>query len=172
MTEAVVQKCSVKKVFFEISQNSQENTCASVSFSIRRPQPTTLWKKKLCHRCFLVNFVKFLRTPFLIEHFWWLLPNWSFELVINSIITEAVVRRCCVKKVFLETSQNSQEDTCARVSFLIKFQAESSNFIKKETLAQVFSCEFCEISKNTFSHRTPLVIASVITKDRVLVDLK
>ena len=30
------------------------------------------------------------------------------------------------------------------------------NFIKKETLAQVFSCEFCEISKNTFSYRTPL----------------
>ena len=26
---------------------------------------------------------------------------------------------------------------------------------KKETLAQVFSCEFCEISKNTF-YRTPL----------------
>ena len=24
------------------------------------------------------------------------------------------------------------------------------NLIKKETLAQVFSCEFCEISKNTF----------------------
>ena len=24
------------------------------------------------------------------------------------------------------------------------------NVIKKETLAQVFSCEFCEISKNTF----------------------
>ena len=23
-------------------------------------------------------------------------------------------------------------------------------FIKKETLAQVFSCEFCEISKNIF----------------------
>ena len=26
----------------------------------------------------------------------------------------------------------------------------SCNFIKKETLAQVFSCEFSEISKNTF----------------------
>ena len=25
------------------------------------------------------------------------------------------------------------------------------NFIKKETLMQVFSCEFCEIPKNTFS---------------------
>ena len=28
-----------------------------------------------------------------------------------------------VKKVFLEISQNSQENTCARVSFLIKLQA-------------------------------------------------
>ena len=33
------------------------------------------------------------------------------------------------------------------------------NFIKKETLAQVFSCKFCEISKNTFFYRTPLVAA-------------
>ena len=34
------------------------------------------------------------------------------------------------------------------------------NFIKKEALAQVFSCEFCEISKNTFFYKTPLVAAS------------
>ena len=34
------------------------------------------------------------------------------------------------------------------------------NFIKKEILAQVFSCEFCEISKSTFSYRTPPVAAS------------
>ena len=31
--------------------------------------------------------------------------------------------------------------------------------IKKETLAQVFFCEFCEIYKNTFYYRTPLVAA-------------
>ena len=49
-----------------------------------------------------------------------------------------------VKNVFLETSQNSQENTCARVSFLIMLQvdAEVCNFIRKKTLAQVFSCEF------------------------------
>ena len=47
--------------------------------------------------------------------------------------------------MFLEVSQNSQEKTCARVSFLIKLQA-----IKKETLVQVLSCESCKISKNTF----------------------
>ena len=35
------------------------------------------------------------------------------------------------------------------------------NFIKKETLAQVFSSEYCEISKNIFSYRTPPMAASV-----------
>ena len=30
----------------------------------------------------------------------------------------------------------------------------------KETLAQMFPCEFYEISKNTFFYRTPLVAAS------------
>ena len=36
------------------------------------------------------------------------------------------------------------------------------NFIKKESVAQVFSCEFCEISKNTtFFYRTPQVDASI-----------
>ena len=64
--------------------------------------------------------------------------------------TEEVVQRCSAKKVFLEISQNSQQSTCARVSFLIKLQGEACNFIKKETLAHVFSCEFCGISKNTF----------------------
>ena len=32
----------------------------------------TLLKKRLWHRCFPVNFVKFPRTPFLTEHLWWL----------------------------------------------------------------------------------------------------
>ena len=70
-------------------------------------------------------------------------------------ISEVVVWRCSVKKLFLEILQNSQKNTCARNSFLIKLQA-------LETLAQVFSCEFCEISKNTLYHRTPLVAASEI----------
>ena len=41
----------------------------------------------------------------------------------------------------------------------------SGNFIKKETLAQVFYCQFCEISKNTFFYRTPPVAASVIRQN-------
>ena len=41
---------------------------------------------------------------------------------IKFIVAEAVAQRFSVKKVFLEISQNSQENTCARVSILIKFQ--------------------------------------------------
>ena len=65
------------------------------------------------------------------------------------------------KKLFIEILQNSQENTCARVSFLINFQAEACNFKKKQTLAQVFFCEFCKIYKNTFCYRTPPVATSV-----------
>ena len=41
--------------------------------------------------------------------------------------------------------------------FLLKLQAD---FMKKETLVQVLSWEFCKISLKTFSYRTPPVAAS------------
>ena len=52
-TEAVVQRCSVKKGFLEISLNSQ-----AINFI----------KKETWRKCFPVNFEKFLITPFLTEH--------------------------------------------------------------------------------------------------------
>ena len=52
------------------------------------------------------------------------------------IFLEAIARRCFVKKLFLEISQKSQENNCARDSFLIKPQA--CNFIKKESGTDVF----------------------------------
>ena len=52
---------------------------------------------------------------------------------------EAVAQSCAVKKVFLEVPQNSKENTCARVSFLIKLQA------------LLFSYEFCKtVFHNSF----------------------
>ena len=56
----VVQRCSIKKVFSEISQNSQENTYARVSFLIKFS-----WSLQLRHWCFAVNTAKFLRIPIL-----------------------------------------------------------------------------------------------------------
>ena len=52
VTEAVVWRYSVEKVCL---------------------RPGTLLKMRLWHRCFPVNFVKFLRTPFFTEHLRWLL---------------------------------------------------------------------------------------------------
>ena len=67
----------------------------------------------------------------------------------------------------LEISQNSQENTCAR-EFLIKLR--SATLFKRDTLALVFSCEFCEISKNTFfieQHRWYWEISCIVKlKDR------
>ena len=63
-------------------------------------------------------------------------------------------------------SQNSQENTCARISFLIKLQA---TLLKKRLWHKCFSCEFCEIFKNIFftepSGRLLLDITPVFTKD-------
>ena len=48
-SEAVARRCSVKRVFLKITQNSQ-NKPVLESF---------LLKKRLLHRCFPVNFAKF-----------------------------------------------------------------------------------------------------------------
>ena len=55
-----------------------------------------------------------------------------------------------------------QENTCTRISFLMKVQASGLQlYLKKETVTQVLSCELCESFKNTFFYRAPLVAASV-----------
>ena len=51
--------------------------------------------------------------------------------------------------MFLKTLQNSWENTCVGVAFLIKLQA------KKEAPIQLFSSEFCEIFMNAFFTEHP-----------------
>ena len=52
--------------------------------------------------------------------------------------------------------------------FKISQNSQACNFIKNKTLAQVFSCEFCEISKKTFLYTTALVAACVVSKELLL----
>ena len=53
-----------------------------------------------------------------------LTQSWSqYVLLLMKNITEAVVQRSSVRKVFLRNSLNSQETACAKVSLLIKLQA-------------------------------------------------
>ena len=72
--------------------------------------------------------VKYLKTR---QHF--LHPSVVFTELYN---TEAVAQRCSGKHLCQSLFFNKVSEAC--------------NFIKKEKLAQVFSCEFCEISKNIF----------------------
>ena len=65
-TKAATGGVLQEKAFIKILQYSQENTCARVFFNkVSGLSPATLLKKRLWNRCFPVNFVRFLRTPFL-----------------------------------------------------------------------------------------------------------
>ena len=60
-------------------------------------------------------------------------------------LSEAVVRRCSSKQVFLKVSQYLQKNTRVRFFFFNKAEGlKACIFIKK-----VFSCEYCKIFKNS-----------------------
>ena len=58
----IARRCSVKKALVKLVQHSEENTCAM--------RPATLLNKRLSYSYFSLDFAKFLRTPFLMEHLW------------------------------------------------------------------------------------------------------
>ena len=64
-------------MFLEISQNSNKNTSAKVSFfkKVAGVTSATLLKKRVSHSYFPANFEKFLKPPSFIEHLRWLLLN-------------------------------------------------------------------------------------------------
>ena len=79
--------------------------------------------------------------------------------------------RCSIKKLFLKILQNSQESTCAESQSL-----RPATLLKKETLAQVFSWEFCENFKSTLFtdhlQKTASVYYRKISQDNVLLGLE
>ena len=59
-------RCSVKKVLLKnFAKSTGKSPVLSIFFNkVAGLRSATLLKKKLWHRCFPVNFAKFLRTPF------------------------------------------------------------------------------------------------------------
>ena len=54
-----------------------KHLCQSLFFNkVSGLRPPTLLKRRLWHRCFPVNIVKFPKRPFIIEHLWWLLLDY------------------------------------------------------------------------------------------------
>ena len=90
-----------------------------------------------------------------------------FKLSLFSQLTKAVVRGCSIEKVLLEFSQNSQEKTCARVSFLITYggilDTPSVNLgLEVATGGVLYENVFLEISQN--SQESTCVRASFLIK--------
>ena len=88
--------------------------------------------------------------------------SFLFLCFLDSLILNASDRHSEIGLVGMIRSSR-QEVFCEKgvLRNFTKLTGKHCNFIKKETLAQVFSCKFCVISKKTFSYRTPLVAASV-----------
>ena len=121
----------------------------------------TLLKKRLWHRCFPVNFVEFLRTPFYRTPLDDCFYNFTFSFISNfkvhikinwhdgerSYRSEAATGGVLWNKLFLETSQYSQENT--GVESLFNKVWEPATLFKKAPTT-VFSSEYCKIRKNTY----------------------
>ena len=83
-----------------------------------------MWLGIALFQTWFFDFFKYCREA------WWLFCSLNCDIRVIKVflanpydalcfqLTEAVSRRCSVKKVFLEILQNSQKNTCARVSFL------------------------------------------------------
>ena len=73
-------KSSLSEVFYKkgvlrnFTKFKGKHLCQSLFFNkVTGLRPATLLKERLWHKSFPVNFVKFLKTPFLTKHLWWLL---------------------------------------------------------------------------------------------------
>ena len=109
--DTVSRRCSVKKMFLGLSQNSQENICARVSLQSCMPQSATLLKKKLWHRCFPVNFAKFLRTSFPTGYLRWLL----------LLLLVTIDKFCCIvfkKQMLAVLKRSAALKICGKMSII------------------------------------------------------
>ena len=75
------RRCSVRKgVLRNFTKFTGKHLCQRLFFNkVAGLRPATLLKKSLWHRCFPVNFAKFLRTPFL--------QNTSGRLLLEGLLT-------------------------------------------------------------------------------------
>ena len=71
-----------KGVLRNFAKLTIKRLCQSLFFNkVAGLGPATLLKKRLCYTCYPVNFAKFLRTPFLTEHLWWLLLVYLSKII-------------------------------------------------------------------------------------------
>ena len=111
---------------------------------------------KIQYRTLLNNFLGFLQK---------LQINYFLNFFLEGCFKLLTIRSSCpevfsTKGVLRYFAKFTGKHLCESFFFNKVAGLRPAKFIEKEILAQVFSCKFCEISKNTFFHRTSLVAAS------------
>ena len=110
-------------------------------------------------RCFFMEtsfvflFFKLFFIFYFVQLYWHpqtMLLGCQCVIVFRSSRTEVFCRKRCSQKFHKIHRKKSAPEP------------QACNFIKKETLTQVFSCEFCEICKDTFSTEHLVTTASEI----------
>ena len=74
--------------------------------------------------------------------------QWQGQLYHNEV--QSNDQRCSLRKGVLRNFPRFTGKYLCQSLFLSKLQTSACNFIKKETVAQMFFCEFCEIPNKTF----------------------
>ena len=125
-------------MFLEMSQNSQENTCA-----IKFIKKETLLKKRLSRRCFPVNFVKFLRYLFLKST-----PGGCFYDLPDHIKSESFGRDFPLTfispKTWLPAISPTLLKTLAKEHILSKVTGCTQDDLRKRNSFTVIFLEFCK----------------------------
>ena len=75
------------------------------------------------------------------EHLW-TAASALVQVVCKETVCTDRHLRCFIKKMLLKSSQNSQENACVGVSFLINLQAWGLHIYWKKTPTEGSSCEF------------------------------
>ena len=92
-----------------------------------------------------------------------------FSKVVGYNLFRSSHWRCSIKKGVLRNFAKSTGKHLCQTLFFNKIAGLRpllKHFIKKESLAQIFSCEFCEISKNTiFTEHLRTTASTYLRKD-------
>ena len=128
-------------MLLKTSQNSQENTCAWVSFLIKLQasgiRPATLLKKRLWHRCYRTNFA----TPFLTEH----LRRLPLSEYVQSthhpvLILQAAKKTCHLLRNICDNIAAVTNKMCRLAMIHTKFEGELCFSIFTMAAATFLSC--------------------------------
>ena len=101
---------------------------------------------KCCSALFFVLF----RNTHSAKIIWWLFPLYVNCEILNAEEQKQSPWGLLSKKVLLKILKKSQENTCTRVSFLVKFQFKDCKFVKKRLQHRCFPVQYAKfILQNT-----------------------